>query len=95
MSAGVAIAADFTFKCGNSQREQAARSQSMIFFEKALEERSGGRIDVEYYFGAVLANEQEMFDQVTTGQLQATRGGFFANANPKFNIFLLPFLTSG
>ena len=36
-----------------------------------------------------------MFDQVTTGLLQGTRGGFFANANPKFNIFLLPFLTSG
>lgn len=90
-----AIAADFTFKYGNAQPEQAARSQSMVFFKEELEKRSGGRIEVENYFSGVLGTEQEMFDQVTTGLLQATRGGFFANASPKFNIYLLPFLTSG
>lgn len=95
MSATAASAADFTFKYGNAQPVQAARSQSMIFFEKELEKRSGGRIAVDVFFGGVLGNEKQMFDQVTTGLLQATRGGFFANASTKFNIFLLPFLTSG
>ena len=95
LSATGASAADYTFKYGNAQPIQAARSQSMIFFEKELEKRSGGRINVEAFFGGVLGNEQQMFDQVTTGLLQATRGGFFANASRKFNIFLLPFLTSG
>ena len=90
-----ATAQDFTFKYGNSQPEQAARSQSMIWFENELEKRSGGRIEVENFFSAVLGTEQEMFDQVTTGLLQATRGGFFANANPGFNVFLLPFLVTG
>ena len=90
-----AAAQDFTFKYGNSQPEQAARSQSMIWFESELEKRSGGRIEVENFFSAVLGTEQEMFDQVTTGLLQATRGGFFANANPQFNVFLLPFLVTG
>ncbi|MCY4543252.1 MAG: TRAP transporter substrate-binding protein [Rhodobacteraceae bacterium] len=95
LSVSAAAAADFTFKYGNSQPEAAARSQSMIWFEEQLEERSGGRIEVENFFGAVLGNEKEMFDQVTTGLLQGTRGGFFANASTKFNIFLLPFLVSG
>ena len=95
LSASAASAQEFTFKYGNSQPEAAARSQSMIFFEEELEKRTDGRIEVENFFNAVLGTEQEMFDQVTTGLLQATRGGFFANANSKFNIFLLPFLTSG
>lgn len=96
--AGLAIAstaaysADFTFKYGNSQPEAASRSQSMIYFEEELEKRSGGRIDVQNFFGAVLGNEREMMDQVTTGLLQATRGGMFADANQKFSIYLLPFL---
>lgn len=89
------FAADFVFKYGNSQPEKAARSQSMIFFKKELEKRTNGRIEVQNYFSAVLGNEKEMYDQVTTGLLQGTRGGFFANANPKFNIFILPFLVSG
>ena len=90
----IAAAADFTFKYGNSQPEQAARSQSMIFFEKELEERSGGRIEVENFFDAVLGNEKEMYDQVVSGLLQGTRGGFFGNANPRFNVFILPFLVA-
>ena len=95
LSATSAFAADFTFKYGQSQPEESSRGQSMVFFKEQLEERSGGRIEVENFFSNVLGTEQEMFDQVTTGLIQGTRGGFFANANPEFNIFLLPFLTSG
>ena len=101
--AGVAVAAlmttaagaaDFTFKYGNAQPESAIRSQSMQFFEEELEKRSGGRIEVDNFFGGVLGNEREMMDQVTTGILQGTRGGFFADANPAFNIYQLPFLVA-
>ncbi len=91
---GPVLAADFVFKYGNSQPDFDARSQSMAFFEKELEKRSGGRIDVQNYFGAVLGNEREMMDQVTTGLLQATRGGFFSEASPKFSILQLPFLVA-
>ena len=91
---GAAAAADFTFKYGNSQPEAAARSQSMIFFKNEVEKRSGGRIEVQNFFSNVLGTEQEMFDQVATGLIQGTRGGFFANANPEFNILVLPFLVN-
>jgi C4-dicarboxylate-binding protein DctP len=91
---GTAAAADFTFKYGNSQPEAAARSQSMIHFKNELEKRSDGRIEVQNFFGGVLGTEQEMFDQVATGLMQSTRGGFFANANPEFNILVLPFLVN-
>jgi len=94
MVASPAVAADFVFKYGNSQPEKDGRSQSMVFFEKELEKRSGGRIDVENYFSAVLGNEREMMDQVATGLIQGTRGGFFTDVNPKFSILQLPFLVA-
>lgn len=93
-AANGASAADFTFKYGNAQPETSIRSQSMTFFEEELEKRSGGRIDVENFFGAVLGNEREMMDQVTSGLLQGTRGGFFADASGAFNIYQLPFLVA-
>ena len=33
-----------------------------------------------------------MMDMVATGVLQGTRGGLFADANPKYVVFMLPFL---
>ena len=93
--ASTALAADFTFAYGQSQPESSSRGQSMVFFEKEVEARSNGRIDVQNFFDNTLGTEQEMYDQMATGIIQGTRGGFFANANPQFNIYLLPFLTAG
>ena len=67
----------------------------MDYFKRELERRSGGRIKVELYVGGVLGNERELMDLVATGALQGTRGAFFADANPKFNLLTLPFLVSG
>ncbi len=80
------------FRYGHSQPPSAPRSQSMIFFEEQLEQRSAGRISVELYFSGVLGSEREMMDMVATGVLQGTRGGLFADANPKYALFMLPFL---
>ena len=82
----------FFFRYSNEQPEAAIRSQSMLFFKEELEKRSGGRISVDLYLGGVLGNERELMDFVATGVLQGTRGGFFADANPEFNLFTLPFL---
>jgi tripartite ATP-independent transporter DctP family solute receptor len=82
----------FTFRYSNSQPEAAIRSQSMLFFEEELEKRSDGRIHVELYFGGVLGTERELMDFVATGAIQGTRGGFYADANPKFSLLNLPFL---
>ena len=90
-----AAAADFVMKFGISQPQGSDRATSMEFFEKELEKRSNGRIDVQNYFGAVLGNEREMMDMVATGALQGTRGGMFTDANPKFVIFMMPFLVNG
>ncbi len=84
----------YLFRYGHSQPVQAPRSQSMVFFETELEKRTNGRIRVENYFSATLGSEREMMDMVATGVLQGTRGGLFADANPKFVLFMVPFLVS-
>lgn len=83
---------DYVFRYGHSQSPASARSQSMLFFEEQLEKKTAGRIQVESYFSGVLGSEREMMDMVATGVLQGTRGGLFADANPKYAIFMLPFL---
>lgn len=80
------------FTYAHEQPAGSLRSQSMEYFAKELEDRSDGRIHVELYFGGVLGNERELMDLVATGALQGTRGAFFADANPKFNLLTLPFL---
>ena len=80
------------FRYGHSQSPASTRSTSMEYFAAKLQTRSDGRITVENYFSGVLGSEREMMDMVATGVLQGTRGGLFADANPKYAIFMLPFL---
>ena len=92
---GVSCSAEhdgYVFRYSNEQPAGAIRSRSMHFFERELERRTDGRMQVELYLGGVLGSERELMDFVATGALQGTRGGFFADANPAFNLFTLPFL---
>ena len=84
----------YVFKYSNEQPETAIRSQSMLFFKERLEKESDGKIKVDLFFSGVLGNERELMDLVSTGALQGTRGGFFNDVNPKFNLLTLPFLVS-
>ena len=84
VSCGKQESAEFVFRYSNEQPKDALRSQSMVFFKEQLEERTNGRVKVDLFFGGVLGNERELMDFVLTGVLQGTRGGFFADANPKF-----------
>ncbi len=85
----------FIFTYAQEQPANSLRGQSMTFFKNELEKRSNGRIRVELYFGGVLGTERELMDFVATGAIQGTRGGYFADANPKFNILTMPFLVDG
>lgn len=87
--------AEFRFAYSQEQPIGSLRGQSMSFFASELERRTAGRIQVELYCGGILGNERELMDLVATGALQGTRGGFFADANPKFNILTMPFLVDG
>ncbi len=80
------------FKYANEQPEAALRSQSMLFFKEELEKRTEGKIKVDLFFSGVLGKERELMDLVATGALQGTRGGYYSDANPKYQLFQLPFI---
>ena len=82
----------YLFRYAHAQPAQHPRGESMRFFEEELERRTRGQIQVENYFSGVLANDREIMDLVAMGVVQGTRGGGVADANPKYNLFLLPFL---
>ncbi len=82
----------YRFRYANTQPPQHPRSVSMDFFAEEIEKRAQGRIAVETYYSGVLGNERELMDMTALNVLQGTRGGFFADANPKYALFLLPFL---
>ena len=83
---------EYLFRYANSQPPQHARSLSMVFFEEQLESKTDGQIQVENYFSGTLGSERAVMDMVATGVLEGTRGGHYADANPKYSLFELPFL---
>lgn len=82
------------FTYSQEQPVGSLRAQSMEFFKQELEARTDGRIQVELFFGGVLGTERELMDFAALGAIQGTRGGLFADANPKFNLLTLPFLVA-
>ena len=82
----------YLFRYANSQPAQHPRSISMAYFGQILEDRTGGRIEVDNHFGGSLGRERELMDMVALNVLQGTRGGLFFDVSPKYTIFLLPFL---
>ena len=82
----------FIFTYSQEQPTGSLRAQSMDFFKTELEKRTDGRIRVELFYGGVLGSERELMDFAALGAIQGTRGGLFADANPKFTLLTLPFL---
>lgn len=92
LSGSMVFAAEYTFSYGNQQPEGSPRTQSMLWFEKELEKRSDGRIDVEIHHSGVLGTEQEMFEMTVAGEIQGTRGGFWTQLNKEYFLIYVPFL---
>ena len=68
LSASHGVAEDrFLFRYANAQNATDPRSLSMAFFEKELERRSNGKIQVENYYGGILGTEREIADAVAIG----------------------------
>ncbi len=82
----------YEFKYANQQPEGHSRTVSMLWFEKEIEERTDGRIQMEVFHSGVLGTEKEMFEMTVTGAIQGFRGAFYDQLNPQFLLYNLPFL---
>lgn len=85
------FAKQYTLKIGHSQGDQHVRHLSLLAFEKMVEEKTKGGIQVEIFPNGGLGTEKEMLEMVTLGTLEGMRGGQL-DFLPELYIFTLPFL---
>ena len=81
----------FTMQVGHAQATTSARHQSLLLFEKTVEEKTNGGVQVEIYPAGQLGNETEMTEAVSMGTLQAVRGGELEYL-PQITMLSLPML---
>ena len=79
-------------KVGHSQPTTTPRHKSLLEFEKMVEERSAGRIQVEIYPSGQLGNEPEMIEAVKMGSIQGVRAGRFDDVATELLVYTMPFL---
>lgn len=79
-------------KVGHSQPTTTPRHKSFVEFEKMVEERSNGRIEVEIYPSGQLGNEPEMIEAAKMGTIQGVRAGRFDDVATELLVYTMPFL---
>lgn len=79
-------------KVGHSQSTESPRHISLLEFEKLVEEKTNGGVDVQIFPSGQLGNEQEMVEAVKLGVLQGARAGMFDLVTKQLSIYMMPFL---
>ncbi len=85
------LAETYVLKIGHAQPENNPRHISLLAFEKIVEEKTNGGIQVELFPLGTLGSEKEMLEMVKMGTLEGMRGGQF-DFLPRLLVFTLPFL---
>ena len=85
-----------TLVCASADGSGGITDQGMQMFEKLLEERSNGRIDVQIYMDSLLGGEREIIEGVLLGSIQMTPAseGIYSYYDKQFAVLELPYLFS-
>lgn len=100
MFASFAIAEDYTemtMKFGTSSAESTLTAQTFMEWGKRLNEKSGGKVNVDVYCSSVLGNNTEMVQGAQMGTIDIVviqPGGIADMGAPKMNLLSLPYLFS-
>jgi TRAP-type transport system periplasmic protein len=73
--AGAAHAQEISFTFATTNGVQDLSSQAVLAWEKELEERSGGSIQMEFVSGGALGGDQELLQQLATNEIQMNIAG--------------------
>lgn len=87
----------WTLKLGSKMVEKHVESEAIKKFMEIVEEKSGGRLKFDSYFGEILGNSKTQLENVTTGlqDFYVESYTFFANYLPEFRVHSLPYLFDG
>jgi C4-dicarboxylate-binding protein DctP len=88
------LAADYTLKFSHVVSENTPKGQAAKFFEKRLEELSGGAIDVQVYPSSQLYGDKAVLKAIRMNSVQMACPSFskFGKIVPQLALFDLPFL---
>jgi C4-dicarboxylate-binding protein DctP len=88
------MAAEYTLKFSHVVSENTPKGQAAKFFEKRLEELSGGKIDVQVYPSKQLYNDKQVLKAIRMNSVQMACPSFskFGKIVPQLALFDLPFL---
>lgn len=86
--------AEYTFIVAHVDPEDGPLHQNLLEFEKYVEEKTGGRMDVQVFGNGLLGGDREILEAINLGTVQM---GNMASSNltaygDKFGIYELPFL---
>ncbi len=89
-----AAAAEFTMTIASVAPQDSPWAALLVKFEKAVEEKSAGRVDVKLKIGGVLGDENETVTKCRRGQIQAVGAstGAIASMVPELSVVELPYL---
>lgn len=88
------LAAEYTLKFSHVVNDNTPKGQAALYFEKRLEELSGGKIDVQVYPSSQLYNDDTVLKalKLDTVQMGAPSFSKFGKIIPQLALFDLPFL---
>ena len=94
MVATSSLAADYTLKFSHVVSPNTPKGKAADFFEKRLEELSGGRIDVQVYPSSQLYTDGEVVKALRLDSVQMAAPSFskFGKIVPQLALFDLPFI---
>lgn len=94
LSLGSANAADLTMRITLQLPLKSHLGQNLVIFEKEVEEKSGGKIDVQIYDSAQLYKDKEVPQAVGSGAIEAGVASLtrYVGDIPAVDVFYLPFL---
>ncbi|MGB5867501.1 MAG: TRAP transporter substrate-binding protein [Arcobacteraceae bacterium] len=94
MVATTAMAADYTLKFSHVVSPNTPKGKAADFFEKRLEELSGGRIDVQVYPSSQLYKDNAVLKALRLNSVQMAAPSFskFGKIVPQLALFDLPFI---
>ncbi len=81
----------YTIKLGHTMSTAHPRHVALMEFEKYVEEKTEGKVQVELFPAGVLGSEPDMQESMRMGTLEAFVGGPFDTISKKLNLFLMPF----
>lgn len=94
ISAGTAVAQDVTLRLGHAVFESHPFHDAAVRFAAAVEERSGGSIQVDIFPARQLGGVEELMQSVQFGTLDMTvnSSSALADLTPSINAFQLPYV---